>query len=100
MKPFIPQGTIISGEVQGGETKAQLPNIPCAMVKIRAVSSNATNVYIGGENVTIPNGTTDETSGWELDAGQETDWLPIDNLNKLWMITNANADDIVYLAFI
>lgn len=99
MKPYIPLGTVISGEVQGGTTKAQLPNIPCAMVKIKAVSSNSTNVYIGGEDVTIPDGTTDETSGWELDAGQETDWLPIDNLNKLWMITDANADDIVYLAF-
>ena len=90
--------TILSGEVQGGTTAAQLPNIPCAMVNIKAPSSNATNVYIGASGVTKPNGQTDATTGFELDAGQETGWLPVENLNKFWMITDVNGDDIVYLA--
>jgi hypothetical protein len=99
MKPYIALTTVISGEVQGGTTKAQLPNVPCTMVNIRALSSNATSVYLGGENVKVPDGTTDQVSGFELDAGQETGWLPISNLNQLWMITDANGDDICYLAF-
>ena len=90
---------IATGEVQGGTTAAQLPDIPCAGVMIKAQSDNATNVYIGTENVTVNRGHTNETTGWELDAGDETRFLPIDNLNKLWMITDANADDIIYIAF-
>ena len=91
--------TVLSGEVQGGATVAQMPDIPCALIKIKALVSNSGNVYLGAEGVTVPDGVTDATSGFELDAGQETDWLPIDNLNKLWMITDNNGDDIVYIAF-
>lgn len=90
--------TILTGEIQGGTTAAQLPDVPCSMVNIKAETGNATNVYLGVEGVTVPNGETDTTSGFVLDAGQETGWLPIDNLNKLWMITDANGDDIVYMA--
>jgi|TARA_Y100000310_G_scaffold33937_1_gene32083 hypothetical protein len=90
--------TAVSGEIQGGETAFQLPNVECAMVKIRALASNSGNVYLGGSGVTVPDGTTDETSGYELDAGQDTDWLPIDNLNRLYGICDNNGDDMVYIA--
>ena len=90
---------IATGEVQGGTTAKQLPNIPCAGVILQAPSDNATSVYIGVEGVTIPNSQTNQTSGYELDAGDETRFLPIDNLNKLWMITDVNADDLLYIAF-
>lgn len=89
--------TVVTGEVQGGTTKAQLPNIPCSLVNIRALSTNATSVYLGGENVAVPDGTTDNYSGFELDAGQETGWMALGNLNQLWMITDANDDDICYI---
>lgn len=89
--------TVISGEVQGGTTAFQLPDIACAMVKIKARSDNSGSVYLGGSGVTIPNGATDETTGFELDAGDETGWLPLDNLNKLHAICDNNGDDITYL---
>jgi hypothetical protein len=88
---------VLSGEVQGGTTAAQLPDIPCAAVNIKALADNSGNVYIGGENVTKPDGITDETSGFELDAGQETGWIEVANLNWLWMITDNNGDDITYM---
>ena len=92
--------TIVSGEVQGGTTAAQMPDVPCALIKIKALSNNSGNVYLGADSsVSIAGTVTSNTMGYELDAGQETDWLPIDNLNKLWMITDANADDICYIAF-
>jgi hypothetical protein len=99
MFPYINQAlnTVISGEVQGGTTRAQMPDIPCAMVNIKALTDNAGNVYIGGLGVTVPGTKTNETAGFSLDSGQETGWLPIDNLNKLWMITDANGDDVSYL---
>jgi len=92
--------TIVSGEVQGGTTAAQMPDVPCALIKIKALSNNSGNVYLGADSsVSIAGTVTSNTMGYELDAGQETDWLPIDNLNKLWMITDANADDVCYIAF-
>jgi len=92
--------TIVTGEVQGGTAAVQMPDIPCAMIKIKALSNNAGNVYLGSSSsMTRAGTTTNTTMGYELDAGQETDWLPIDNLNKLWMRTDNNADDVCYIAF-
>jgi len=90
---------IATGGVRGGTTAAQLPDIPCAGVILQAPSDNATSVYIGVEGVTLPDGTTNTTAGYELDAGDTTRFLPIDNLNKLWMITDVNADNLIYMAF-
>ena len=92
--------SVKSGVVQGGTTAAQMPDVPCSRVNIKALTDNSTNVYIGGANVTVPGAETNETGGFTLDAGQETGWLDIDNLNKLWMITNANGDDVSYLALV
>ena len=92
--------SVKSGEVQGGTTAAQMPDVPCSKVLIKALTGNSTNVYIGGEGVTVPDGVTDSNAGFTLDAGQDTGWIEIDNLNKLWMITDANGDDISYLALV
>ena len=92
--------TVKTGEVQGGTTAAQMPDIPCSLIKIKAVGSNSGNVYIGGVGVTKIDGVTDETTGFELDAGQETDWMAIDNLNKFYMITDNNGDDVIYIALL
>ena len=91
---------IKSGEVQGGTTVAQMPDVPCSRVNIKALTNNASNVYIGGVGATVPDGVTDETSGFTLDSGQETGWLDIPNLNMLYMITDANGDDVSYLALV
>lgn len=89
--------SIVTGEIQGGTTAAQLPDVPCSRVKFRALASNSGNIYIGGSGVTIPDGTTDATSGFELDAGQDTGWLDIANLNLLYSISDNNGDDMVYI---
>ena len=92
--------SVKSGVVQGGTTKAQMPDVPCSRINIKALVDNSGNVYIGGSNVTVPGASTNETGGFTLDAGQETGWLDIDNLNKLWMITDNNGDDVSYLVLI
>lgn len=89
-----------SGVVQGGTTAAQMPDVPCSKVNIKALTGNSTNVYIGGAGVTVPGTETNATGGFTLDAGQDTGWIEIDNLNKLWMITDANGDDVSYLALV
>jgi len=86
-----------SGEQAGSVTAVQLPDVPARLIYIKAVASNAGNVYIGFAGVTKVDGTTDTTTGWELDAGEEWGPLPLDNLNRLFMICDNAGDDIIYL---
>ena len=90
--------SIVSGELAGSATAAQMPDIDCQMVKFKAVIGNAGNVYIGGAGVTVVDGTTDVTTGWELDAQDETGWIPVSNLNKLYRICDNAGDDLTYIA--
>jgi len=87
-----------SGELAGSATAAQMPDISCRMVMFTGVLGNAGNVYIGGAGVTVPDGTTDVTSGFELDAGVSTPWLPVSNLNVFYRICDNAGDDLVYVA--
>lgn len=93
--------TVKSGELQGSATALQMPNIPCAWVVFKARSDNAGSVYIGGTSgVTAPNGTTDATTGFELDAGDSTPILPCANLNEFYRICDNAGDDLTYIAFL
>lgn len=87
-----------SGELQGSATALQLPDIPCRMVCFTALADNAGKVYLGAAGVTVPNGTTDATSGLEIAPGASTPWIPIDNLNRLYRICANAGDDLTYLA--
>jgi len=86
------------GELQGSATALQLPDIACRMVLLKAVASNAGNVYIGGVGVTKVDGTTDVTTGLELTPGDMTPWIPVKNLNVLYRICDNAGDDLTYLA--
>jgi hypothetical protein len=85
------------GERQGSATAVQLPTISGAMFLITALASNAGNVYLGGAGVTVPNGTTDVTSGLELTPGRIVT-LSASNLNEFYIICDNAGDDITYLA--
>ncbi len=87
----------VTGERQGSASAVVLPAVAGAMVWIKAVGSNAGNVYIGPSGVTVVDGTTDVTSGYELAAGDSIGPIPIDNLNKLYIICDNAGDDITYL---
>lgn len=90
--------TIVTGEVGGTSSAERLPDVPCSKVNIRAVQGNSGNVYLGGAStLTIADGGTDATTGFQLDAGQETGWLELSNLNQLYMICDNPGDDIVYM---
>ena len=90
--------TIATGERQGSASAVQLPTVSCSLVRIKAVNSNAGNVYVGISGVTKPHGTTDTTTGLELDAGEDTGWLPTDNVNRFYIICDNAGDDITYMA--
>ena len=90
--------TVASGELAGSATALQMPDIACTMVKFKAVNNNAGNVYIGGAGATVVDGSTDATTGLELDAGEETGWLMASNLNIFYRICDNAGDDLTYLA--
>jgi hypothetical protein len=90
--------TVACGELQGSAAALQMPSIACKMVNFKARKDNAGYVYIGGAGVTKPSGTTDITTGLELDAGEETGWLTVDNLNRFYRICDNAGDDLTYIA--
>lgn len=89
---------VASGELAGSATAVQMPDIACKLVKFKARYVNTGKVYIGGAGVTVPNGTTDTTSGLSLNPGEETGWIPIDNLSRLYRICDSANDHLTYLA--
>lgn len=94
---FVQFNTVVSGELAGSATALQMPNIECKMVKFKAQQGNAGFVYIGGAGVTKIDGTTDTTTGFELDASEETDWFPVTNLNIFYRICDNAGDDLTYI---
>lgn len=87
------------GELAGSATAVQMPDVDCYFVNFKALNDNAGNVYIGlSSSVTAVNGTTDTTSGLQLDAGQETGWIPTGgNLNTFYRICDNAGDDLTYI---
>jgi hypothetical protein len=88
----------ITGELAGVTSATQMPDRQCSMVRFKAKGDNSGNVYIGGSGVTVPNGSTDTTSGFPLDAGEDTGWLPCDNINRFYRICDGTGDAVSYLA--
>jgi len=87
-----------TGELQGSATALQMPNIPCRLVCFKAQADNAGDVYIGAAGVTVPDGTTDITSGLLLAPGDVSPWIPITNLNLFYRICDNAGDDLTYIA--
>ena len=91
--------SVRTGELQGSATPLQLPDIPCRMAYIKARDDNAGNVYLGGTvGVTVPNGTTDATTGYCL-SKSESVLLEIGNLNVLYRICDNAGDDLTYIVY-
>lgn len=88
---------IDQGELQGVTTAMQLPTVASNLVKFKALPGNVGNVYIGDRNVTVPKGNTNTTAGLVLAPGDDSGWLPISNLNRLWMVCDTVNDELTYL---
>ena len=97
---FVIYDSIFVGEVAGGTSAAVLPTVVSSLVYLRAPNSNVGDVYVGGAGVTIPQGTTDATSGVELSPGDNFGPLPISNLNLLYRICDNAGDDLVYMVVV
>lgn len=86
-----------TGQVKGSVTALGFPSVPGGLVNIKAQLGNVGNVYIGASDVTKTGIPTNTTTGFELDAGQETGWFPLENLNKLYIISDNANDSVIYI---
>lgn len=93
----VPYTTPATGELAGATSATQMPNVACRLARFKARSDNAGSVFIGVSGVTAPNGSTDTTTGLELDAGDDTGWIPVDNLNRFYRICDNTSDDLTYM---
>lgn len=86
-----------TGELEGVVAATQNPDIRCKLVKFIAALDNVGIVWIGGAGVTAGDGNTDTTTGFPLDAGYETPWIPIDNVDQTYRICDNLGDNCFYM---
>src|SRR5512139_936095 len=73
-----------------GTSVQPFPDIPCSLANLKAYASNIGSFKIGHQSGT-------SQCVWELDAGQETGWFGIHNLNELWRSNASGTSD--YLVY-
>jgi hypothetical protein len=90
-----PQG---SGEFLAGVGALQLPSVPGRLVRIKAALANTGRVALGfTSGVTVDDGATDTTTGFVLNAGDDTGWIPVANLSKFFTLGSAAAQRLTYI---
>ena len=90
--------TRATGEVDGNTSAEQMPSVEGKLVRFKAADDNTGSVFIGtSTNMTVKDGTTDTTTGFQLTAGQDTGWVPVQaNLNEYWHRESNATDDFTY----
>ncbi len=88
-----PFDELLSGVQTVGTSVARLSTLPFTMVRLKALSTNAASIFIGlqGSGVTVAN-------GFELEPGDDTGWIPVDNLNLFEAISASAAQSLRYMA--
>lgn len=78
-----------TGQVVMALSRRQFPDTPCEMVWFKADPDNASDVFLGGNDVS-------SLVGIELTAGDVWGPIPIDNLNLYWYVGNNTTDRLQY----
>lgn len=79
-------------------TATQFPNRAARFVCLFAPTGNVGTVYVGtASTVEVSDGTTDQNTGFAVEAGKWTPTLPLKgNLNELYAIAASANDDLIY----
>ncbi len=90
------------GGIAGSVAHKALPSLKCSWVKLKACSDNAGSVYLGRDGVVKAHDADDTAVGFELDAGDETDWLPLEtnDMSELYIICDNAGDALTYMTLI
>lgn len=79
---------------------AQLPDVPCEGVLIKASTANTGMIYVCFED---SDGNAPEVGtigaadvGFQLDAGESMGYFPIDNASRIYVIGDSTSDYMAY----
>lgn len=90
--------TVVTGEIGGGTAAAVCGTAACKLIRFKASGDNAGTVYLGaGTAMTKADGTTDATTGLQLRPGDDTGWIPADNLSRFFRIADNAGDDLTFM---
>lgn len=100
--PVVVQENTYAGVANGvlvpGASAANFPSVVGHLYYITAAKANTGTIYLGTSNsVTSTIGSTNTTTGIELQAGQSIGPLPLTNLNDLWAKATVSTDALTYL---
>jgi hypothetical protein len=71
--------------VTGTFGSERFPDQAARLANLKARSDNAGSIFIGSASGTV-------TLPFELNAGESTGWMEIDNLNRLWRNRSSGTD--------
>lgn len=95
----VPYEGVITGRqtVATAGTRVQLTtrDIPVGLVMLIGETDNTGTVTYGGSQVVDATATR---RGQALTSGQASQWVPVSNLNKIWLDSSVNGDGITYVA--
>jgi len=100
--PFLERFVQITGhgERQGSLTAVQMATRECQGVRFRALLANTGNIYLGkSSSVTVPQGTTNSTTGIEVGPGEYSPHFACYNLDEFWVIFTVAADKLTYFLY-
>lgn len=74
-------------KITGTYAASQFPDIASHLVRLKAPSTNTGSIFIGHNGTSL---------WWELDAGDDTGWISVPNLNRYWHgLSSGSADYLV-----
>ncbi len=81
-----------NGCLAGATSATRCPTVQASWVKFQGASGNSGSVYFGQQGVTVPNGSTTTTGGFECAAGADTGWLKCNNVDEFYYISDGSGD--------
>jgi hypothetical protein len=85
-----------SGEVNVSTSNQTLPSKDISKVWFKAPKGNSDPIYVGWANATVADGSTNETTGFELDASESIGPINASNLDLFTVIGKDAEDSLIY----
>lgn len=85
---------VVMGRIATSTSAAQAPTQVCGLVQLRNLGSTGETVYLGSSS------SVTSSTGYPLAPGDVSPWIPIDNLNRLYVIAASGTPQLAYLALV
>ena len=99
---FRPNGleyyeTVLTGEIALTSVSNQFPDVPSYLVRFKARKENIRPAFVGPLGVTVPDGVTDQTTGLQMDAQDDSGWMLVRNLNNFYGLASGGTAGLTYI---